>query len=111
MGCAAPGWKKIRATGPRHYDGENTASDASPLHPARVITELRRVMPRETVLVVDSGAHRAFCGHYWEAYAPRSYISATNLGPMGWAIPGGDRRQGGRGRSSPWRWSPATAAC
>ena len=38
---------------------------------------------------MDSGAHRAFCGHYWEAYEPRSYISATNLGPMGWAIPAG----------------------
>jgi acetolactate synthase I/II/III large subunit len=81
--------EQIRAAGPRHYDGDNTANDAVPLHPARVISELRRVMPRETVLVVDSGAHRAFCGHYWETYGPRSYISATNLGPMGWAIPAG----------------------
>jgi len=81
--------ERIRAAGPRHYEGENTTSAAVPLHPARVITELRRVMPRDTVLVVDSGAHRAFCGHYWEAYEPRSYISATNLGPMGWAIPAG----------------------
>ncbi|MEI6154190.1 MAG: thiamine pyrophosphate-dependent enzyme [Deltaproteobacteria bacterium] len=46
-------------------------------------------MPRNTVLVVDSGAHRAFSGHYWEAYEPRSYLSATNLGPMGWAIAAG----------------------
>jgi acetolactate synthase-1/2/3 large subunit len=81
--------ERIKASGPRHYDGDNTASDAVPLHPARVVTELRRVMPREGVLVVDSGAHRAFCGHYWEAYGPRSYLSATNLGPMGWAIPAG----------------------
>jgi acetolactate synthase-1/2/3 large subunit len=81
--------ERIRALGPCHYEEENTTSDAVPLHPARVITELRRAMPRDTVLVVDSGAHRAFCGHYWEAYGPRSYISATNLGPMGWAIPAG----------------------
>ena len=60
-----------------------------PLHPARVLRDLRRVVPRETVLLVDSGAHRAFCGHYWEAYEPRTYLSATNLGPMGWAIPAG----------------------
>jgi acetolactate synthase-1/2/3 large subunit len=46
-------------------------------------------MPKNGVLVVDSGAHRAFSGHYWEAYEPRTYISATNLGPMGWAIPAG----------------------
>jgi acetolactate synthase-1/2/3 large subunit len=67
--------ERIRSSGPRHYDLANTESDAVPLHPARAITELRRVMPREAVLLVDSGAHRAFCGHYWEAYEPRSYIS------------------------------------
>jgi acetolactate synthase-1/2/3 large subunit len=44
-------------------------------------------MPRETVALVDSGAHRAFAGQYWESYEPRTYISATTLGPMGWAIP------------------------
>jgi len=81
--------ERIKAGGPRHYGAEDTASDAVPLHPARVVAELRRAMPRNGVLVVDSGAHRAFCGHYWEAYEARSYISATNLGPMGWAIPAG----------------------
>src|SRR5208282_6603321 len=71
----------------RLQDTENCVSAAAPIHPARVISELRRVFPRDGVLVVDSGAHRAFAGHYWEAYEPRTYISATNLGPMGWAIP------------------------
>lgn len=76
----------VRAT-PRLQDPEHLASDAVPIHPARVIAELRRALPRDGVLLVDSGAHRAFAGHYWEAYEPRTYISATNLGPMGWAIP------------------------
>ena len=70
----------------RLQDIENCVSAAAPIHPARVISELRRVFPRDGILVVDSGAHRAFAGHYWEAYEPRTYISATNLGPMGWAI-------------------------
>ena len=74
---------------PRLYDAENCSSDAIPIHPARIVSELRRVMPRETVALVDSGAHRAFAGQYWESYEPRTYISATNLGPMGWAIPAG----------------------
>src|SRR5712671_4076280 len=46
-----------------------------------------KALPRDGIVLVDSGAHRAFAGHYWSAYAPRTYISATNLGPMGWAIP------------------------
>ena len=81
--------EQIKAKGPRHYDGEHAASEAVPLHPARVVAELRRAMDRDGVLVVDSGAHRAFCGHYWDTFEPRTYISATNLGPMGWAIPAG----------------------
>jgi acetolactate synthase-1/2/3 large subunit len=81
--------ESLRSSGPRYYDEENTDSDSVPLHPARVMRDLRRVMPRETVLLADSGAHAVFCGHYWEAYEPRSYLSSTKLGPMGWAIPAG----------------------
>ena len=77
---------KIKA-GPRLYDVENCSHAASPIHPAAAITALRQALPRDGIVLVDSGAHRAFAGHYWTAYQPRSYISATNLGPMGWAIP------------------------
>ena len=72
---------------PRLQNPEEAASDAVPIHPARVISDLRSVFPRDGILLVDSGAHRAFAGHYWNSYEPRTYISATNLGPMGWAIP------------------------
>ena len=72
---------------PRLQDTENCTSAAQPIHPARVITELRKVFPRDGILLVDSGAHRAFAGHYWQSYLPLTYLSATNLGPMGWAVP------------------------
>ena len=77
---------KIKA-GPRLYDVENTSRPTTPIHPATAIAVLRKVFPRDGVVLVDSGAHRAFAGHYWSSYEPRTYISATNLGPMGWAIP------------------------
>jgi acetolactate synthase-1/2/3 large subunit len=72
---------------PAHFDTKNQTSDATPIHPARLITEMRRALPRETILFVDSGAHRAYAGHYWESYGSGGVRSATNLGPMGWAIP------------------------
>jgi acetolactate synthase-1/2/3 large subunit len=72
---------------PAHFDGDNLSSDATPIHPARLIGEMRRALPRDTILFVDSGAHRAFAGHYWESFGPGGVRSATNLGPMGWAIP------------------------
>lgn len=79
--------RQIRSTGPAFYDPENRESAAVPLHPARVATALRRALPREACLAVDSGAHRAFFAHYFRAYGPRTYFTAANLGPMGWAIP------------------------
>ncbi|HEY7666230.1 MAG TPA: thiamine pyrophosphate-binding protein [Xanthobacteraceae bacterium] len=80
-------WLATIKVGPRLYDVENTRRASAPIHPATAIAALRKALPRDGIVLVDSGAHRAFAGHYWTAYAPRSYISATNLGPMGWAIP------------------------
>lgn len=82
-------WVEAIKSRPRLFDIENLTSNAVPIHPARVVNDLRQASPRDTVLLVDSGAHRAFCGHYWESYAAGEYLSATNLGPMGWAIPAG----------------------
>ncbi len=72
---------------PRFESLENCDSPAIPIHPARIVSELRKALPRDGIVLIDSGAHRAFAGHYWNSYAPLTYISATNLGPMGWAIP------------------------
>lgn len=78
---------RIRKMGPRRYNLEDTKSDAVPMHPARVVTELRAAYPDEGVLCVDSGAHRAWCAEYWDIRQPATHFSLTNLGPMGGAIP------------------------
>jgi acetolactate synthase-1/2/3 large subunit len=80
-------WLARIKAGPHLYDVESCTRASVPIHPAAAVTALRNALPRDGIVLVDSGAHRAFAGHYWSAYAPRTYISATNLGPMGWAIP------------------------
>jgi acetolactate synthase-1/2/3 large subunit len=80
-------WLAKIKQGPRLYDIDNCSKPTKPVHPAAAIAALRKVYPRDGIMLIDSGAHRAFAGHYWTAYEPRTYISATNLGPMGWAIP------------------------
>jgi acetolactate synthase-1/2/3 large subunit len=80
-------WLSAIKAKPRLYDVENSSRPTAPIHPAAAIAALRKALPRNGIVLVDSGAHRAFAGHYWTAYEPRTYISATNLGPMGWAIP------------------------
>jgi acetolactate synthase-1/2/3 large subunit len=85
--AARQSWLTAAKAGPRLYDTENCRRTTRPIHPAAAVSALRSAFPRDGILLVDSGAHRAFAGHYWSAYEPRTYISATNLGPMGWAIP------------------------
>ena len=79
--------ERVQSAGTREYDVDSRSSTSIPLHPARVIAQARAAFPRETVAVVDSGAHRAFAAQHWQAYGPREYLSATNIGPMGAAIP------------------------
>ena len=78
---------RIRSPGPRVYREEDTRSDAVPMHPARVVAELRSAAPDDCVLCVDSGAHRAWFAEYWNVRMPGTHFSLTNLGPMGGAVP------------------------
>ena len=79
--------RRVKEGGSRVYQEEDTLSDARPMHPARVVAELRRAFPRDGALCVDSGAHRAWFAEYWTVHAPGSHFSLTNLGPMGGALP------------------------
>jgi acetolactate synthase-1/2/3 large subunit len=78
---------EIKTKSERTYSPEDTKSDAIPMHPARVVTELRAAFPDDGVLCVDSGAHRAWFAEYWDIRQPGTHYSLTNLGPMGGAIP------------------------
>jgi acetolactate synthase I/II/III large subunit len=82
-------WVDSIRKGPRFYDAENMTSDQQRIHPTRMVVECRKAMPRDTIAIVDSGAHRAFASHYWDSYGPREFITASNLGPMGWGIGAG----------------------
>lgn len=78
---------KIKKT-ERYYDLKETRSRsrAAPMHTGHVVQTLNRLAPEDAVVLVDSGAHRAFVGHYWTCLEPNSYLTATTLAPMGWAI-------------------------
>lgn len=51
-----------------------------------IVRALRRLAPDETVLFVDSGAHRVFAGQLWQARCDLGFYSASAIAPMGWAI-------------------------
>ena len=51
------------------------------------MTTVRRVLPRNGIATVDSGAHRILQSQVWEAYEPRTLLQSTGLCTMGGALP------------------------
>jgi acetolactate synthase I/II/III large subunit len=55
--------------------------------PHQVFDTLRRVMPPETVVTADSGAHRILVSQMWECPAPRLMLQSSGLCTMACAVP------------------------
>lgn len=63
---------------------DRTARGLSPYH---VIARLRRKLPREAILAVDTGAHKLLAGQAWPAYEPLTYLVSHGLSTMGYFLP------------------------
>ncbi|MCV3272259.1 thiamine pyrophosphate-binding protein [Roseobacter sinensis] len=55
--------------------------------PAAIMDTCRKVLPRDTLATVDSGAHRILLSQMWACYEPRGLTQSTALCTMGCAIP------------------------
>ncbi|CAG9234765.1 Thiamine pyrophosphate-binding protein [Paraburkholderia caribensis] len=66
-----------------------TSGEEPPLYPGDAVKHLCRLLPPDTNVVVDSGAHRIFMAHYWLSSGLGNYFSSNSLAPMGWAIAAG----------------------
>jgi len=82
--------------GPR-WPGNEAAATRAALHqafsadeswgPGAVLDVARRVLPRDTVATVDTGAHRILLNQMWRCYGPRTLLQSTGLCTMGCALP------------------------
>ncbi len=74
---------------PYTYDG---AGDRAPgeigrIKPQFVVEELRRLTPRDTILVSGVGQHQMWAAQHWGFEEPRSWVNSGGLGTMGFAVP------------------------
>ncbi len=81
---------------PRWPDAEPAAARAAlkagfatPSHwgPHQVFETLRGVMPPETVVTADSGAHRILVSQMWDCPSPRLMLQSSGLCTMACAVP------------------------
>jgi acetolactate synthase-1/2/3 large subunit len=52
-----------------------------------VIETCRRVLPRDTLATVDTGAHRILLNHVWPCFEPFGLLQSTGLATMGYGLP------------------------
>ncbi|HXT91306.1 MAG TPA: thiamine pyrophosphate-binding protein [Trebonia sp.] len=67
--------------------GSKATSETAPLHPQRVIAELRAALPDDVVICADAGENRLLMCRYFETRQGGEYLQPAGAGGMGYAIP------------------------
>lgn len=67
----------------REYAGD----ESYPLKPQRVLSDVRRALGRDGILVSDVGAHMIWVARSYMAYQPKSVLISFGFAAMGFGIP------------------------
>jgi acetolactate synthase-1/2/3 large subunit len=70
-----------------YFDTPEYASAKAPIMPQRVIGELRRNLPDDSIVTCDAGENRILMTHFYQTRAAGGFLQAAGAGPMGFAIP------------------------
>jgi acetolactate synthase I/II/III large subunit len=70
----------------RHFE-QGRDDEAFPMHPPRVLWELREVLGREDILISDVGLHKLWIARMFPAAEPETVMIANGLAGMGIAVP------------------------
>ncbi len=66
----------------------NFAIDTSPLRPEPVVEAVRRVLPDDAIISLDSGVHHNWFMQFWEARQPQTMLNAWGFSAMGFGVSG-----------------------
>ncbi len=65
------------------------AEDTSfPMKPQRILSDLRKAMGPEDILLSDVGAHKMWVARYYQCYEPNTCLISNGFCSMGFALPG-----------------------
>jgi acetolactate synthase-1/2/3 large subunit len=70
-----------------YFDPPQAHSSTSPVMPQRIIAELQRALPADSIVTCDAGENRIFMTHYYQTKRAGGFLQAAGAGPMGFAIP------------------------
>lgn len=70
-----------------HAAKAGKSKGSSSLHPARLLQELRRCLPRDAILSTDVGYHQLWSISDFAVFEPRTYLTPTDYQSMGFGLP------------------------
>jgi acetolactate synthase-1/2/3 large subunit len=68
-------------------DAEPKIAAATSMRPAEAFAWLRAALPRETIVVTDSGLHQILTRRYYDVLSPRGLICPSDFQSMGYGLP------------------------
>jgi len=77
---------ELRAAWEARLDAGRT-DESSPFIVQRPLAELRAVLERDAIVVVGSGGVCSAVVQMFPVYFPRTHLSSTGFGALGWAVP------------------------
>lgn len=72
----------------QNFVSEYKDSDEVPIEPRRLIGDMRRIAPKDTLMITDTGNHQTWVEQYWDVYEPRSVFTPGGFAGMGFGTYG-----------------------
>ena len=69
------------------FQAEASIDGGVDLTPPRIMAELRRVLPLDSIVTTEVGQNQMWAALYFRALKPRTFISSGGLGTMGFGFP------------------------
>ena len=70
------------------FNRPQSNSNAVPIRPERLLKDMRRVLPRDAILVCDVGEHHNWVIQFFESYEPRTMLQSWGFASMGFGVCG-----------------------
>ena len=70
-----------------YFDQPAYRAGTTPIHPQRLIGELRRNLPADSIVTCDAGENRIMMTHLYQTQSEGGFLQAAGSGPMGFALP------------------------
>lgn len=71
-----------------HEIAEFSDDDSFPIKPQRIVSDLRRALAADDIVISDVGAHKMWIGRMYGAERPNTCIISNGFASMGIAVPG-----------------------